>query len=383
MVSNTVIAVIQLVGVIVGVSFVCYVTAGIVGSVLYRTDRSDSPADDVRLVVPTVASERVRNALFETLDHVTTAFGEYEAYCIVDEGSDLLPELRDRANVTTVVVPDEYECEAVAKGRAMNYFVETVVATEPEYWYAFLDDDNKILNDDFLYEIPHYESKGYRAMNPVVTPRPGRSLVTFMADHIRLLDDVTIYRLFTGFIGRPYLGFHGELLCVRGDVLADIGFDRGTIVEDFAFAMELVERDVPVWQSRTRISVLSPHDLTSFFQQRSRWFVGVAKYLPRVPPLTRLVVGSRVLLWSVSLTSSWLLLPLWLTDGFAIPFWALLLVAFGSLFYAAAIGYGAVRIGGVRGVGMFLLFPLYATLEHLSPLYAIAKRQTDFVVIEK
>lgn len=380
---NVVLAAVQLIGVVVGASFACYVTAGIVGSVLYRTGRSDSRAENVRFVVPTVASEQVRTALFETLDHVSSTFGEYEAYCVVDDGSALLPELRERSDVTTIVVPADYDCEALAKGRAMNYFVETVVAAEPEYWYAFLDDDNLLIDETFLFEIPYYESRGYRAMNPVLTPRLGRSRLTFMADHIRLLDDLTIYRLFSGLLGRPYLGFHGELLCVRGDVLSEIGFDRETIVEDFAFALELARRDIPVWQSRTRVSVLSPHDLSSFFQQRSRWLVGVWKYLGRAPWITKAVVGSRVLLWSVSLTSSWLLIPLWFTDTLAVPLWAMAIVVVGTLFYAAAIGVGAWRIGGIRGLGLFALFPLYATLEHLAPVYALVRRQTDFVVIEK
>jgi cellulose synthase/poly-beta-1,6-N-acetylglucosamine synthase-like glycosyltransferase len=162
-----------------------------------------------------------------------------------------------------------------------------------------------------------------------------------------------------------------------------VGFDRDTIVEDFAFALELVRRELPVWQSRTRISVLSPHDLRSFFQQRSRWFVGVANYLSRAPPLTQLLVGVRISIWTVSVTSSWLFLPLWHGYGPTLPLWVVAVVSLGSLTYVAVIGLGAIRIGGLRGDGLFLLFPLYAILEHLAPLYALAHRQTDFVVIEK
>ena len=200
--------------------------AGLLGSATYRTETADEPAENVRLVITTIASEAVRDALFETIQHTLSNFEEYELYCVLDEGSDLQSELVAMDRIRTVVVPDEYEVEAKAKGRAMQYFV---------------DDDNRILDDRFLREIPHYEAEGYRAMNPVITPRPGRSLVTFMADHIRLVDDLAIYRLFTGVLGRPYLGFHGELLCARGDLLCEVGFDRETIVEDFGFALELAE----------------------------------------------------------------------------------------------------------------------------------------------
>ena len=376
--------IVHFLGVLVGLAFTAYMVAGLLGSALYRTDTADRRAEDVRLVITTVASEDVRDALFETVEHTLRNFEEYELYCVLDEGSDLQSELVGMDDVRTVVVPDEYENEAKAKGRAMQYFVETVVADDPDYWYGFLDDDNRILDDRFLREIPHYEDRGYRAMNPVITPRPGRSPLTFMADHIRLVDDLAIYRLFTGVLGRPYLGFHGELLCARGDLLRDVGFDRETIVEDFGFALELAERGVPVWQSRTRVSVLSPHDVPSFFKQRARWFTGVAAYLPRAPLATKLVVGSRIATWSVSVTSSWLLLPAWLFGyGLPLPGWLLAVLLVGSLSYVGTIAIGALRVGGLKGAALLTLVPLYASLEHVVPLYAAWRRDSSFVVIEK
>jgi hypothetical protein len=358
--------------------------AGLLGSATYRTETADEPAENVRLVITTIASEAVRDALFETIQHTLSNFEEYELYCVLDEGSDLQSELVAMDRIRTVVVPNECEVEAKAKGRAMQYFVDEVVSDDPDYWYGFVDDDNRILDDRFLREIPHYEAEGYRAMNPVITPRPGRSLVTFMADHIRLVDDLAIYRLFTGVLGRPYLGFHGELLCARGDLLCEVGFDRETIVEDFGFALELAERDVKVWQSRTRVSVLSPHDLSSFLKQRARWFTGVAAYLPRAPHASKLVVGSRIATWSVSVTSSWLLLPAWVLGyGLPLPNYLVGALLFGSLIYVATIAIGALRVGGLRGAALLTLAPVYASLEHLVPLYAAWRRESSFVVIEK
>ncbi|MFB6178146.1 MAG: glycosyltransferase family 2 protein [Halorientalis sp.] len=381
---TTVTAAVQLVGVVVGVVFTVQLVGGLLGALGYRPQRSDRKAENVRLVIPTVAAERVRDALEATIEHTSHNFPEYDLFCLVDEGSDLQAELEACDLVTTVVVPDDYTCAATAKGRAINYFVETVVGPEPDYWYGFLDDDNRILDESFLYEIPYYEQRGYRALNPVLEPRQGRSRLTYMADHIRYVDDIALYRLFTGVLGRPYLGFHGELTCVRGDVLAAIGFDRDTIVEDFGFALELVKRDVKVWQSATRVSVLSPHDLSSFFAQRARWYVGIARYLPRAPLPTRLLAGTRVLVWTVSITSSWLLLPLWLLGyGLSLPLWFVGILLAGTLLYVGAIAIGAVRIGGLTGLALLALVPLYASLEHLVPLYAAVTRDREFVVIEK
>jgi cellulose synthase/poly-beta-1,6-N-acetylglucosamine synthase-like glycosyltransferase len=379
-----VVATVQTLAVIVGVVFTLMVGVGLLTSLRYDTERGDERAENVRLAIPTVAAERVRPALLETIAHTLERFPELELYVVLDEGADMQEELLAHDGVETVVVPESYDPTAVAKGRAIQYFTETVVADAPGYWYGFVDDDNRILDDRFLYEIPHYEARGYRAMNPVLVPRPGRSTLTFVTDHIRFVDDVTIYRLFTGVLGRPYLGFHGELLCARGDVLQEIGFDRATIVEDFAFALELAKRDVPVWQSETRVSVLSPHDVRAFLRQRSRWYLGIARYLPRAPPATQLVVGTRIATWTVAVTSSWLLLPVWLLGyGLTLPTWFVGLLALGSLFYVGTVGLGAWRVGGVRGAALLSLVPVYALLEQVVPLYALLTQEKGFAVIEK
>lgn len=381
---NILLTYIQFVGAMVGVCFTLMIGTGFLSSLHYRTRKHGRRAEAVRIVIPTVAAQHVRPALIETIEHTIAKFGEYDLYCIIDEGSDLQDELTERADLSTIIVPADYECEAVAKGRAMHYFIEQVVAAEPEYWYAFLDDDNRILDDEWLYEIPHYEARGYRAMNPVLLPRAGRSLVTFMADHIRYVDDITVYRLFTGVLGRPYLGFHGELLCARGDVLLEVGFDRTTIVEDFAFALELVERGIPVWQSATRVSVLSPHDIGAFLRQRSRWYIGIIRYLGKAPLVSQAVVGMRMGLWSLAVTSSWIFIPVWVAGyGHAFPLWMVAFLLGGTLAYLVTVGIGSLRVGGLTGVALLLLTPVYALLEHVVPLYAVVKGKAEFVVIEK
>ncbi|MFD1647564.1 glycosyltransferase family 2 protein [Haloarchaeobius litoreus] len=384
MIWSSLVSAVQLLGVLVGLAFTGMVGLGLLSSALYSTERAEEPVENLRLVIPTVAAEHVRPALVETIEHTVSNFPEYEVYCVLDEGSDLEDELDVLDDVTTVVVPASFDCEAVAKGRAIQYFIETVVDDAPGHWYGFIDDDNRILDDTFCYEIPHYEARGYRAMNPVLVPRQGRSVLTFMTDHIRYVDDISIYRLFNGVLGRPYLGFHGELLCARGDLLREVGFDRDTIVEDFAFALELAKRDVKVWQSATRVSVLSPHDVQSFLDQRARWYLGIARYLPRAPVVSQVVVGLRIAIWTVAVTSSWVFVPLWVLGyGLALPGWFVVLLALGGLLYIGTIALGARRIGGLRGTALLALTPVYALLEQIVPLYALWTGEREFVVIEK
>ena len=371
-------------GSVVVFMFFLYIFVGITTLPFYSTQRSDERTDKFRLVLTTVAEPHIRNALMETIDHHLEHFPEYEFFVIMDEGSELGPELRARNGIQLVTVPDEYNCKAEAKGRAINYFIETVVADAPEYWYGFIDDDNRILDDEFLYEIPHYDEKGYGAMNPVLVPRLGRSKLAYVEDHMRLLEDLTLFRFFAGVLGKPYLGLHGELLTIKGEVMVDITFDRKTIVEDFAFAMELCRKDIKTWQSASRVSILSPHTVRAWLKQRRRWYIGIVKYLPHSPPITKFVVGLRQVLIALSVTAVWFFAPLWLFFNlFSVPTFIYLGVLLGSLIHFGTCLYGAYRIEGLRSLYLGFFTPFYALMEQSVPIYSALTANNEFVVIEK
>jgi cellulose synthase/poly-beta-1,6-N-acetylglucosamine synthase-like glycosyltransferase len=369
-------------GVLFGFAFGVYTLLGVIGTAGYTPQSGSEKATNVRLAIPTVASEGVRDSLFTVLDHTVDKYESYDIWVIIDEGAELKTELFEYKGVETVVVPEEYDCEATSKGRALQYFTDTIVSNAPEYWYAFVDDDNLILNDNWLYEIPVYEERGYEAMNPILLPREGDSPLTYIADHIRYYDDLTVFRFFTGYLSKPYMGFHGELLTVRGETLIQIGFDRESIVEDFAFAMQCVERDIKCWQSSTRVSILSPHTLQDFFKQRRRWFLGCLQELSN--SITFLVVGSRLAIWSGGITASWIWSPFWVMGfGITLPIWGTTLILTGSIYYLIVIATGAYLRDGVSSYLLILLWPVYAFMEHLVPYYAAVTQNDDFVVIRK
>jgi hypothetical protein len=372
------------IGVSVGIVLISYFVLGIIAYLWYTPQRADEPAENVRLVVPTIGSEAVRSSLIDCLHHHREMFEGYDLYCLTDEGADLEAELREFEGYETIVVPDSYTCDAVAKGRAIQYFIETVVADEPDYWYGFIDDDNLVQDKGFLYEIPHYEAEGYGAMNAVLTPRRGDSIITYVMDHVRLLDDLTVFRAFTGLLGRPYVGFHGELLTARGDVLLDVGFDRHSIVEDFAFAAELVKADVRTWQSGTRVSILSPHTLLDLFRQRSRWFIGTWNLLWDASPITRLTTGVRLGSWTCAVLAGPVSAVLWYYSG-GIPIPPVLEVAppLAGVVYGATYLYGIVSIGESRWIPLVVFLPLFAFFEAVAPVYAILFSDSEFTVIRK
>lgn len=220
-------------------------------------------------------------------------------------------------------------------------------------------------------------------MNAVLTPRQGESAITYIMDHIRLLDDLTVFRAFTGMFGRPYIGFHGELLTARGDVLLEVGFDRHSIVEDFAFAAELVAQDIPTWQSRTRVSILSPHTLDDLFQQRARWFIGTWQLLWKTSPTTRVITGVRFTSWVCAIIAGPVGTALWYTSGgVSMPLLLRVAPPLAGVVYGGTYLYGTLRLGKWAAV-FFFGIPLYAAFEALTPFYALLFADQTFTVIEK
>lgn len=373
-----------LLGLSIGAILFAYFSLGAYAYLKYTPHKSAERYESVRFAIPTVGSYKVEESLFRCLSYHAEKFGDFQLYCIVDEGSDLQQKIEKFDGVRTVVVPDSYEADAVAKGRAIQYFIDTVVSGDPDVWYAFIDDDNLVLDDDFLYEISYYAKHGYGAMNSVLQPRKGESNVTFIMDHIRLLDDLTVFRAFTGLVGKPFIGFHGELLTVRGDVLKEVGFDRESIVEDFAFATELIRNDVTTWQSRTRVSILSPHTIQDLLKQRSRWFIGTVNLLRSAPVSTRVLSGIRVLTWCSAIIAGPVLTALWqLPQAPTFPLYVKLpLFSMGAI-YLGTYAYGVYAITGESRLPLMLALPFYPLIEAFSPIYAMLVNQQDFVIIDK
>ncbi|MFB6200494.1 MAG: glycosyltransferase family 2 protein [Halorhabdus sp.] len=363
----------------IGTLVFIYLVSSMVSHIVYTTQTGVEKVEDLTVVVVTVASEEIRDTLFAVIDHNRRLLDEYEFCVVIDEGADLQPELEE-TDIDLVVVPDSFDPDAIAKGRAMQYFVEHNV--EADRWYAFIDDDNLVQDRAFLYEIPAQEADGKLVMNPILVPRKGRSWVTFAIDHMRTLFDFTFFRTFTGLLGRPYAGLHGELLCARGDVLQTIGFDRASIVEDFVFADELIRRDIPTWQSQTVVSILSPHTLEDYFTQRARWFTGKLAWLPRSSPGTILVTGLVQGVWLIGIFGGWLVAGIWFLFGPPFDLVSLTPAIFATVVYSVVYSIGIGRMGA-RHLPKVLLVPIYATIEHAAPYVAMLKKPDTFEIIRK
>ncbi len=362
-----------------------YVILGWSAFLLYQVKQSGKRATHVELVIVSKASSSVKESLFECIRYHLTTFGcDMTLNIVIDEGCDLEESVsqwvKDRLDCQLVIVPNEFQCEAIAKGRAMEYFIRNHV--DSGKWYAFIDDDNKLLTDDFLYEVPYYEKKGYVCANGILKPRIGRSKLTYIADHLRWFDDLSLFRFGTGLLGSAINGIHGELLLCQGEVLKTVSFNRETITEDFAFARELIKKGYQFWQSKTVISILSPHSFLDFIKQRSRWYTGLARDVRSAEWKTMLFSGVRIASWKLSILGSWVLFPIWwfLID---LPLSVKLFCLVGALHYYIAYFVGVVSLKErwTQKWPFLLLVPLYSVMEAIPPHYH--SKYKGFFVIDK
>lgn len=350
-----------------------FVIAGSIGYVTYRPRRKSYKADNVEFVLVTVASSKVKNALNESLTSLRNMFKGYVIWLVVDEGAELIHYLSKLVlsdpYVRLAVVPENYASSYRGKARAMRYFIEYL--TDQRNWYVFLDDDNVVLSDDFLYEIPYYEERGYVAFNPILKPRRGRSTLAFIIDWVRYFNDLTFYRFFTGLLGLPLLGLHGELLGVRGDVLRELDINPNSIAEDFRVAVELVKRKYKTWQSGTIVSIKSPNNISDLQMQRARWFKGVLSDLKHAPNVMRVLVAVKSFNWVVGAIA---VTALVMTANYNT--YLVLLIVLNSLYYWTAYTYGVYKSGGLK---YLLLTPLAGLIE-VSSIFRAYSIKTFYVI---
>jgi len=300
---------------IIWLLFSLKVTIFFIISRFYKAKKCSRKAKNVNLVVVTVANRKVKNALEETIENLKKF--NLPIYVVADEGAELIEEIKKK-DVNLIVVPKSYKCGAVAKARAINYFIENCV--KESEWYVFFDDDSYPLDDKFLYEIPYYEKRGYVCANCILYPRKGKNVYTYILDSFRYLDDITIFRAVQGTLKKPIVGFHGEGLIVKGKVLKEIGFNFKSITEDFRFAQEIVKRNYKSWHSDTKVSILSPNSFKDFLLQRARWFKGIFMDLKHASFYYFLLLPFTIILWSISFFGSIVFFILSFFDFYKIPF---------------------------------------------------------------
>lgn len=290
----------------VGFIWSLYFPAAVIGTVggAFGASRYATPRFEGRvskLVVFTIPSVGSMDVLPPALSRVIQSIltfaplhlDRFRIDVVVDEGSEGIPTLLRTFggdSINLVTVPSGFRCRnggAKNKARALEYARivrerEGGLARDDVFIYH-LDDDTAVGGADTIKSIAQFISEddgvSYHLAQGVLSfPYDlSKSWIARVADSIRPSDDLTRFHFFTGILGRPLAGLHGEHLLVRSSVENRIGWDFGVNrLEDSYFG--LVFSQLYPGKSKFLNSFVyggaSPPTIYDFIKQRRRWYSG-------------------------------------------------------------------------------------------------------------
>jgi hypothetical protein len=220
-------------------------------------------------------------------------------------------ELADPIRV--VNIPEEYTTRNGArfKTRANQFAMEERRAggENTKYCYVYhLDDDTHIGKDTAASLAEFIELDGdfyYLAQGILAFPHElTKSRFCRLADSIRPADDLARFAFFTGLLGTPLGGLHGEHLIVRSDIEDTIGWDfPNTVIEDAYFAIEFACRYPGRSTTLNSYSYgASPASVRDLLRQRRRWIEGLLRlaFNRRLPLKPKIPLLYSIFTWSLA-----------------------------------------------------------------------------------
>jgi hypothetical protein len=272
------------------------------------------------------------------------------------------------------VVPEEFDCTATNKGRAVEWARRNVDADE-EY-LLYLDEDTIVTE---LTGVPDADFIQFTE-KPIYTG----SRLTYLCEVFR-----TGYQF-------EQLGFHrlayplyawGGGFAIRREIEAEIGWDVATITEDTNLIWRAAtEYDLSYQLVDARFRNQAPPSLKAMLKQRRRWMSGTVGDDYLLPLLYRPLYFTRVVAWAFSPFVPFLALVSYLLPGTApgMELYALLSTALlGILFVYMLFGLVAYRKHPFLWPIFLLLTPVAVVLHSIGALWGVVSPVKNFEVTEK
>jgi egghead protein (zeste-white 4 protein) len=283
-----------------------------------RTDRL------LIVTVPTLLAQgnlpALQRVLLSLLINLPQHFDRFHVDVITEGSVDDLPlmlwleEIGEMGRPMRIVnVPPDYETPRGArfKTRANQFAMEARRAAgenTPHCYVYHLDDDTHIGKDTAasLAEFIELDGDHYFLAQGVLTFPHNLTPSRFcrLADSIRPADDLTRFAFFTGALGTPLGGLHGEHLIVRADIEDEIGWDfPNTVIEDAYFAIQFAMRYPRRSTMLNSYSYgASPATITDLVRQRRRWIEGLLRlaFNRELPLLPKIPLLCSIFTWSMA-----------------------------------------------------------------------------------
>ena len=182
-----------------------------------------------------------------------------------------------------VVVPEDFQCEASYKARALEYsrrLRSDRRLNDFSVKVLFVDDDG-VPTKSFIEKVFKAD---YDVCEGIPAPRTGYGRLLSHMDDLRTINCLYMCSVFQG-LGRP-IHVHGEGLCVRGSAEELVTWDYQMFASE-----DLVFGHMAVLQGRTwgfvwdYMEITSPFTWRDFLTQRRRWLWGNIHAIRHVLPL--------------------------------------------------------------------------------------------------
>jgi len=278
----------------------------------YKTPQNEYGPDEIQVRIMTVDAAEV---VQETVDSLPE--GLDDVHVIAESPIDV-------AGATVHVVPDEFTCRAVRKGRAQEW-ARRALSCEKEF-VLYLDEDSVVESFDGLPDADIVQLRE--------KPRHTGSNLSYLAD---------IYRMGVQFEQRAFarlsipLFAWGGGIAVRTAVEEETTWDRETLVEDTAFVWAAFqELDVTFALADAVCRNEAPPSLYEILQQRRRWAAGNLRASKMLPRRYELLTRVRNYAWALSPIVTLLVVPLSLLS---------VTIIHGGLFFAASMGLALCTLG--------------------------------------
>lgn len=253
---------------------------------------------------------------------------------IRDEFSDIHVIAEDSMSIdgaTVHVVPNDFTCQAVRKGRAIEWARRTLHCDRQ--YVLYLDEDSIIAEFEGLPDADIVQLREQ--------PRRSGAILPYLADVYRM--GVQLEKRAFPLMRIPLFAWGGGF-AVRKSVEDSVTWERESLVEDTAFlwAAEMKELSFELGKPICRNE--APPSMIEIMHQRRRWAAGNLQSSLMLPLSYRLLVRSRIMAWALSPIVMLLALP-WAIVGPPVlyrgPYLLLVgvLTGFTGLWYLLGVSY--------------------------------------------
>jgi len=345
-----------------GTAVVWFALAYVVGAG-YEPPAAEVGGDDVQVRILTIDAADVVQATVDSLPDD------------LDDVHVVAEDAMDVAGATVHVVPDGFECDAVRKGRAIEWARRELDADRE---YALYLDEDSLLAD--WRGLPAADVVQLRER-----PRHTGSALSYLADVYRM--GVQIEQRAFARLSVPLFAWGGGI-AVRTDLEDEVTWNRETLVEDTAFvwaAAREVDVDFALAESVCRNE--APPSLAEILQQRRRWAAGNLEATALLPTRYSVLTRVRNYAWALSPVVTLVVVPLSLLGATVV--YATLFVAVSALLAAfTAFWYlrGVLHYDEAEQVPLALalpLAPLVTVVHSMGTVAGILAPPEDFRVTEK